>query len=193
MPHESSSPPPDRRRVLAGLAATGAAARASAAEAATASSLAAKSRAALNQLYAANPKARTLGEKAYAVLIFPEILKAGFVIGGQHGEGAMLQKGKPTAFYSISAGSYGLQAGAQKYGYALFFMTPGALAYLDKSSGWSVGTGPSVVFVDEGFAKSMNTTTLKDDVYALAFGQKGLMAGAGIEGAKIRRIHPDAG
>lgn len=103
----------------------------------------------------------------------------------------MLRKDRVVGFYAISAASYGLQLGAQKFGYALFFMSEGALAYLDKSDGWSVGTGPSVVFIDEGFAKSMSTTTLQHDVYATAFSQRGLMAGSGIEGARIKRIYPD--
>jgi lipid-binding SYLF domain-containing protein len=69
-------------------------------------------------------------------------------------------------------------------------MTDEALRYLDKSDGWSVGSGLSVVFIDDGFAKPMNTTTLTQDVYAMAFSQRGLMAGSGLEGARIRQIFP---
>ena len=71
-------------------------------------------------------------------------------------------------------------------------MNTKALAYLDKSDGWSIGSGPSVVMLDEGMAKSITSTMLTEDVYAFAFGQKGLMAGIGIEGSKITRIHPKA-
>jgi lipid-binding SYLF domain-containing protein len=78
----------------------------------------------------------------------------------------------------------------QKFGYALFFMTDSALKYLDKSGGWEIGSGPSLVVVDQGFAKSMSSTTLTQDVYAYIFDQKGLMAGLGIQGSKITRIHP---
>jgi len=88
------------------------------------------------------------------------------------------------------AASYGLQAGVQGFSYVLFFMSDSALEYLDKSDGWEVGTGPSLVIVDKGMAKSLSTTTLHDDVYAFIFGQKGLMAGIGIQGSKITRIHP---
>ncbi len=82
----------------------------------------------------------------------------------------------------------GLPAGAQSFGYALFFMTDSALKYLDKSGGWEVGTGPSVVIVDEGTARALTTTTAKSDVYAFFFDQKGLMAGLGLQGSQISRI-----
>ena len=88
------------------------------------------------------------------------------------------------------AASYGFQAGVQAFFYALFLMTDSAVEYLDHSGGWELGTGPSLVVVDVGAAKSLTTTTLKDDVYAFVFGQKGLMAGIGIQGSKITRIHP---
>ena len=136
---------------------------------------------------------KTLAAKAKAVLVFPSIVKAGLMIGGQTGDGALRNhSGKTTGYYNISAVSFGLQAGAQTFGYALFFMNTKALAYLDKSDGWSIGSGPSVVMLDEGMAKSITSTMLTEDVYAFAFGQKGLMAGIGIEGSKITRIHPKA-
>ena len=81
-----------------------------------------------------------------------------------------------------------MQAGAQKFGYALFFMNDKALAQLDKADGFEVGVGPSVVVVDQGMAKNATTTTMKDDIYAFVFGQKGLMAGVGLQGNKIKRI-----
>jgi lipid-binding SYLF domain-containing protein len=83
-----------------------------------------------------------------------------------------------------------LQAGIQDYGYALFFMNEHALAYLNKSGGFELGAGPSVVVADEGFAKNYTTTTLTQDVYAFVFNQKGIMAGLGITGSKITRISP---
>ena len=90
---------------------------------------------------------------------------------------------------SFEAGaSVGLQAGAQTFGYALFFMNDNALAQLDKNDGFEVGVGPSVVVMDEGKAKTLTTTTAKDDIYAFIFGQKGLMAGLGIQGNKITRL-----
>lgn len=143
---------------------------------------------ALKALYANNPAARRLGEKAVAVLVFPSIVKAGFMFGGQVGEGVLLKGGKPAGYYSSVAASYGFQAGIQEFGYALFFMNSSALAYLDSSDGFELGLGPSIVVVDAGVAKSITSTTITQDVYAFIFNQKGLMAGAGIQGSKITRI-----
>jgi lipid-binding SYLF domain-containing protein len=146
------------------------------------------SRAALNQLYARIPKARELGKKAAAVLVFPSITKAGLGIGGQYGEGVLIKGGKTVAYYNTTGVAGGLQFGAQRYGYAMFLMNEAAIAQLDKAEGFEVGVGPSVVVMDEGMAKSATTTTIKDDIYAFIFGQKGLMAGIGIQGNKITRI-----
>jgi lipid-binding SYLF domain-containing protein len=159
--------------------------------AASAAELNRKANQALNNLYAQSPAARNLGHHAKAVLVFPEILKAGFIVGAQHGDGTLLSHGRPIGYYKTVAASYGLQAGAQRFGYALFFMTDGDLAYLRKSGGWEIGTGPSIVIVDAGMARSLTTTTLRKGVYAFAFGQKGLMAGLGLQGSKITQITPD--
>ena len=152
-----------------------------------AAELAGDSKAALQQLYATVPLAKELGPKALAILVFPEVTKAGLGIGGQYGEGALLKSGKPAAYYKTTGASFGLQAGAQKYGYAMFFMNAKALGQLDAANGFEVGVGPSVVLIDEGKARTTTTTTMKDDVYAFVFGQKGLMAGLGIQGNKSRR------
>lgn len=146
------------------------------------------SRSALNKLVAKVPTAKTLNGKAVAVLVFPSITKAGFVVGGQYGEGVLWRGGKAVGYYSTAGASYGLQAGAQKYGYAMFFMNENALNALNTAEGFEVGVGPSVVLVDEGMAKSLTTTTAQNDIYALIFGQTGLMAGVGIQGNKITRI-----
>jgi lipid-binding SYLF domain-containing protein len=142
---------------------------------------------ALNSLYAQVDGAKALGAKAHAILVFPKVKKAGLGIGGQHGDGALIKNGKTVAYYSTSGGSFGLQAGVQTYGYAMFFMNPKALQELDKANGFEVGVGPSVVIMDEGMAKSSTTKTMKDDIYAFIFGQKGLMAGLGIQGNKIKK------
>lgn len=161
------------------------------ARAASKSQLTEDARTALNRLYAENSQMRTLGERARAILVFPKIVKGGFFLGGQTGNGALLEAGKAVGYYNISAASFGLQFGAQAFSYALFFMTEPALAYLKKSQGWSVGTGPSVVVLDKGAAASITSTTLSHDVYAVPFGQEGLMAGVAIEGSKITRINPE--
>ncbi len=149
-----------------------------------------ESQAALAQLYANVPLAKGLAPTAHAVLVFPKITKAGLGIGGQYGEGALLKAGKALGYYKTTGASFGLQAGAQQYGYAMFFMNEKALAQLDNANGFEVGVGPSVVLIDEGKAKTATTTTMKDDIYAFVFSQKGLMAGLGIQGNKIAKIDP---
>lgn len=156
----------------------------------SAASLESSSRSALNNLYARVPAAKALGAKAAAILVFPKVTKAGLMIGGQYGEGALLKGGKAVAYYNTTGASYGLQAGVQTYGYALFLMNDRAVKGLDAAQGFEVGVGPSVVVMDEGMAKTTTTTTLKDDIYAFLFGQKGLMAGLGVQGNKITRIKP---
>lgn len=158
--------------------------------AADAAKIDAEARSALANLYATTPSAKALGEKAKAVLVFPSILKAGLIIGGQGGNGALIVDGETVGYYNSAAASYGLQAGAQEFSYVMFLMTDAAREYLDKSDGWEVGVGPSIVVVDEGVAKSLSTSTAQDDVYAFIFGQKGLMAGIGIQGSKITKINP---
>jgi lipid-binding SYLF domain-containing protein len=148
----------------------------------------ANGKAALNQLYGQSTKAVRFGQTAHAILVFPRIVKAGLIIGGQGGEGVLFVHGRPAGYYKISAVSYGLQAGGQSFSYALFIMNEKALQYLNKSNGWAIGSGPSVVVIDKGKAMSTTSTTIKEDVYAFPFGQKGLMAGLGLEGSKISRI-----
>ena len=143
---------------------------------------------ALEKLYAQSPQARTLGQKAKGILVFPSITKGGFMVGGQFGEGALIKDGKWAAYYNTVSASYGLQIGLQKYGYALFFMTDSALNWLDKSDGWEIGVGPSIVVVDTGAAKAMTTTTLQAEIYAFFFDQKGLMGGLGLQGTKVTRM-----
>ena len=157
--------------------------------AASAAELNREAAAALQALYEGTPAAKEIGAKAKGILVFPSIIKAGFIVGGQYGEGALRKRDKTVGYYNTVAASYGLQAGAQSFGYALFFMTDSALKYLDKSDGWEIGTGPSIVIVDEGKAGALTTTTAQADVYAFFFNQQGLMAGLGLQGSKISKIN----
>ena len=142
----------------------------------------------LAKLYDKVPEARTLSGKAVAMLVFPSIVKAGFLFGAQYGEGVLREKGKNIGYYNTVAASYGLQAGVQSFGYVLLFMTDSALNYLQKSEGFEIGVGPSIVIVDAGKAKTLTTSTVQSDIYAFIFDQKGLMAGLGLQGSKISRI-----
>jgi lipid-binding SYLF domain-containing protein len=156
--------------------------------AATAAELSRDSAAALSKLYARQPSAKVLGQKAKGILVFPAMVKAGFMFGGQIGEGALRKNGRVVGYYNSVAASYGFQAGVQKFGYALFFMNDAALDQLDATRGFELGVGPSLVVVDEGIGRSMTSNTITSDVYAFIFDQTGLMAGAGIQGSKITRL-----
>ena len=146
--------------------------------------------AALQSLYTQVAGAKAIGAQAHAILVFPKVTKAGLMVGGQSGQGALMKGGKTVGYYATTGASVGLQAGAQTYSYAMFFMNEKALEQLDNANGFEVGVGPSVVVMDEGRAKAATTTTMKDDIYAFIFGQKGLMAGLGIQGNKIKKINP---
>jgi lipid-binding SYLF domain-containing protein len=146
--------------------------------------------AALHSLYANTPAAKNLGRKAKAILIFPDILKGGFMFGGQIGNGVLRQHGHTVGYYNTVAASYGFQAGLQSFGYVMFLMNDAAVANLHNTGGWEVGMGPSIVVLDSGAAKSFTTTTVLSDVYAFVFNQTGLMAGVGLQGSKITEIQP---
>lgn len=143
---------------------------------------------ALQTLYSGNPSAEAISKKARAVLVFPNIVKAGLVFGGAYGEGVLKQGATIDGYYNSVTASWGLQAGAQSYGYAVFLMNAKAVDYVHRSEGWEIGVGPTVVVVDKGMAKNLSTSTLKDDAYAFIFDQQGLMGGVSIEGTKISRI-----
>jgi lipid-binding SYLF domain-containing protein len=143
---------------------------------------------ALAMLYKSNPAAQGIGQKARAILIFPNIVKAGLVFGGAYGEGVLRSGSKVDGYYNSLTASWGFQAGAQSYGYIVFLMTPKAVKYVQSTQGWEVGVGPTIVVVDQGVARNLSTSTLKDDAYAFIFDQRGLMGGVSLEGTKISRI-----
>ncbi len=149
----------------------------------------ASSRIALDHLYRTNPLALSLAKQAKGVLIFPSITKAGFVFGAAGGDGALYQRNKPTGYYRSISASWGLQAGIQKYSYALFLMDDHALKSLNKSGGWDLGTSPNIVIVDKGGSEQLSTTTINKGTYMIAFGHKGLMAGIDINGTKVTRLN----
>lgn len=144
---------------------------------------------ALQTLYKTNPTAELLSKKAKGILVFPKVIKAGLVFGGSYGEGVLFKAGHESGYYNSVSASWGFQAGAQSYGYVVFLMSNKALKYLNETHGWEVGVGPSVVVVNEGVAKNLSSSTLKDDAYAFIFDQQGLMVSFSLEGTKISRIN----
>lgn len=113
--------------------------------------------------------AKALAQNAKAVLVFPNMVKAGLVFGGSYGEGVLLKGTQVMDYYNSVAGSWGLQIGAQSYGYAVFLMTDKAVNYIEKTKGWELGVCPSVVVVDAGVAKNISSSSLKNDAYAFIF------------------------
>ena len=147
---------------------------------------------ALRRLYAQDRRAAALGQKAVGILVFPRIVKGGFVFGAEGGKGVLTVHGRVRGYYTIGAASFGLQAGVQWFGYALFFMNDQALTYLDKSDGWAIGSDPNVVVIDKGAGANIDSTTLSHQVVAMPFGQNGLMAGLALQGSKITTYNPSA-
>lgn len=158
------------------------------ASAATAEDLHKDSLQALQHLYKAQPFAETISRNAKAVLVFPNIIKAGLIFGGSYGEGVLMRGSTVEGYYNSVTGSWGLQAGAQSYGYVVFLMSEKAVNYVRETKGWEIGVGPTVVVVDQGVAKNLSSSSLKDDAYAFIFDQQGLMGGVSIEGTKISLI-----
>jgi len=144
----------------------------------------------LHRLEAREPSSRLFARHAKAVLVFPSIFKAGLVFGGESGNGVLLIDGRPAGYYNLSGGSWGLQIGAQKFSYVVFFMNDSSLKYLQDSDGFAAGTGPSIAVINKSAAAEGDTTTIAKDVYAFPFNGKGLMADLTLQGTKISRIHP---
>jgi lipid-binding SYLF domain-containing protein len=147
-----------------------------------------RARQSLRELEASSPAARRAAKGAHAVLVFPSILKGGFVFGAETGDGVLFEGGKPVGYYNLSGGSWGLQIGGQDFAYALFLMSPNALEYLRKSGGWQAGTGPSITVINKGAAGEVDTSTATHDILAFPYNGKGLMADLTFQGAKITRI-----
>jgi lipid-binding SYLF domain-containing protein len=158
------------------------------ADAATAEDLNQSAEMSLQNLCRVNAVAAKVSRIAKAELIFPNIVRAGLIFGGGYGEGVLMEDSKVVDYYNSVSGSWGLQAGAESYGYVVFLMNQDALSYLKKSRGWEIGVGPRVVLVNEGVGKNLSSTTLQDDAYAFIFDQQGLMGSLSIEGTKISHI-----
>lgn len=158
------------------------------ARAASASEIDVKVDIALDRLMRESETAQAIADRALAVLVFPSIVKGGFGIGGQFGEGALRKNGVTVGYYNVAAASIGLQIGAQTYSQAMFFMTEEALAFLDKSAGFEIGADANVALANEGLGYDVTTSTIQDPIIAFVFGQQGLMAGLTLEGSKITKV-----
>lgn len=147
----------------------------------------ARADAALSKLYAENPAAKTLGAQAKGILVMPDIIKGGLVVGGATGNGVLKVGGKNHSYYNMTAASFGLQAGGQSYSQVLMFMTDAALAKFQNSAGWQAGVDGTVTVMKTGASGSIDTSNLKSEIVGFQFGEKGLMAAANFEGAKFTK------
>jgi len=145
---------------------------------------------AIRQFYAEVPAGRELASKAAGMLVFPEITKGGFIVGGEYGQGALRVGGATAGYYSSASASIGFQAGLQSRSQIILFMTQKSLTKFQRSNGWEAGVDASVTVIDSG--ASGRTSTRIDDrpVLAYIFGESGLMGGVSLEGTKIEQIYP---
>lgn len=181
----------NRRFVLAGITAACMAFGAvfdDRAAAASAEELNAAADAALARLQQTEPVTANMLANAKGVLIFPEIVKAGLVVGAAAGDGVLRVGGQTEGYFRSTAVSYGLQAGVAKFGYVMFLMDGDSVDYVRNTAGWEVGVGPNITVADEGIARKLTTTTVNSGIYVFFVSQEGFFAGAGIEGTKISRI-----
>ena len=142
----------------------------------------------LRSFVAQNPSARELGRKAAGVLVFPSVIKAGFGVGGEYGEGVLIVKREPAGYYNIISASFGFQLGIQSRSVIIMFMTEEALAAFQRAYGWKVGVDGSIVVVTVGAGGSIDTDTLTSPVIAFILDPQGLMYNLSLEGSKISRI-----
>ena len=147
----------------------------------------AKSKQALKEFFRHSPAGKDLYNRAKGALIFPEVFKAGIGIGGEYGEGKLVEKGKTTGYYSIAAASIGFQLGAQVKTEIILFMTDSALRQFKNSDGWEAGVDGSVALVTLGTGKEIDTSNIKDPIIGFIFSNKGLMYNLSLEGSKISR------
>lgn len=142
----------------------------------------------LQQFQKAIPGAREFLAKARGVLVFPEIIKAGFGVGGEYGEGALLVDGKTVSYYNTISASVGFQFGAQLKKVIIIFLEPKALESFRASKGWEVGVDGSVALIELGAGKAIDSTTTNKPIVGFIFGNKGLMYNLTLEGTKFTKI-----
>lgn len=143
----------------------------------------------LTAFYNLSPGNKELASKAAGMLIFPSIMKAGFFVGGDYGEGVLQMNGKTVDYYSTAAISFGLQLGAQSRSEVILFMEKDALENFRLNDGWSAGIDGSVAVIDTGAGKGISTDTASEPIIAFIFSNKGLMGNLSLEGSKFSKIY----
>ncbi|MCA8089504.1 hypothetical protein LGM65_01165 [Burkholderia anthina] len=143
----------------------------------------------LSRLYSTVPGSRELVAKSRGVLVFPNVLQAGFIVGGQSGNGALRVGGSTVGYYNTSSLSVGLQAGAQSKAIVFLFMTQDALDSFRKSEGWSAGADASVAVVKVGANGAVDSNTATAPVEVLVLTNGGLMGDLSVNGTKVTRLN----
>ena len=145
---------------------------------------------ALEFLYKESPAAKTLAAKAKGILVFPSIVKAGWVFGGSYGEGALLVNEKKVNYYNNISGSLGFQFGIEKRSEIIMFLEQSALDNFKKNDGWDGGADGSIAIATFGAGMDVTVENIKDPIISFIFSPKGLMVNASVEGTKITKIDP---
>ena len=145
-------------------------------------------KASLSKLYKEKPAAKELAEKAKGILVFPTVVKGGFIVGGEFGEGALLINDKITEYYNTISASIGLQAGAQARSQIILLMTNDALTKFRNSDGWEAGVDGSVAIAEFGAGGAIDTRTAQAPIIGFIIDNKGLMYNLTLEGSKITKI-----
>jgi len=126
---------------------------------------------------------------AKGILVFPSVLKAGFGVGGEYGEGALRIGGESVDYYSTAAASIGFQLGAQSKTVILIFLQDEALQSFRTSDGWEAGVDGSVALVELGAGGSLDTSNIRDPIVGFVFSNKGLMYNLTLEGSKMTKLN----
>ena len=134
------------------------------------------------------PGANEFLENAKGVLVIPRVIRIGFGLGGEYGEGALLIGGKTVDYYSAAAGSFGFQIGAQSKNVVIIFMDENALTNFRDSLGWRAGVDGSVALIDYGAGGSVDTKNIQHPIVGFVFGLKGLMVNLSLEGSKYTKL-----
>ena len=143
---------------------------------------------ALSKLYAQVQGSRELTDKAKGVLVFPSVVSAGLGIGGSYGQGALRVSGRTAGYYSTTAASVGLLAGADSKAVFVLFMTQDSLDKFVASKGWTAGADASVTMAKVGASAAVDTQTAQQPIIGFALSNAGLMANLSLDGTKINKI-----
>ena len=141
-------------------------------------------------IFKQKPGAEKFLSEVHGYVVFPSVIKGGFIFGGEYGEGVLRVNGESAAYYSIASGSFGLQVGAQKASYLIAFASQKALEHFRNSSGWEAGVDGGITVVDWGVGKDIASLSFEKPIYAFIFNAKGFMGSASLEGTKFTKMHP---